>query len=58
MKPREAIPQSVSEAKDNFGTENAYTFRHVQHPDLRRALIETDLVDCMVAFPATDLRKT
>ena len=32
---REAILQSVSAAKDNFGPENADTFRRDLHPDLR-----------------------
>ena len=41
-KPREAIPQSASEARDNFGPEHADTFRRDLDPDLRADSVLAD----------------
>ena len=51
----EASPQVVSEAKDNMAgfvlTNGSMSSNQSGEGDIRRALIEADLVDCMVALP-------
>jgi len=52
---REASPQVVSEAKDNMAgfvlANGSMSSNQSGEGDIRRALIEADLVDCMVALP-------
>ena len=53
---REASPQVVSEAKDNMAgfvlANGSMSSNQSGEGDIRRVLIEADLVDCMVALPS------